>query len=306
MNHALKRAASLALVCVLALPAVSCKNKDDSDQIQHGELTFNDTPVDEPDLPEIPSVPSVGSTAPAVTTVTDESGNAYVYKTDAQGSTVTQSGGEPETELYTAAPPVTTATDESGNPYVYQTDPSGSTVTEAGGSVLTEPYVETTAAAQNPGSSQDYTPAYKSYISMWMDTSQQADFVFDGEFLIFDLTISEDAKDGIYPLEFYHLDFANYNAETIPCTATTSYVCVNSDEPEQEQLTGDGMKLETTMVSGKPGDTVPLVVTLKDNPGIAGFVLKMLYDSNIVTVSNAKSGKDFSSYVRVINNEADS
>lgn len=199
---------------------------------------------------------------------------------------------DPEVNV-TTTPAVTTFVDENGDIFVNKTDINGTTVTESGGAPVTEAYTGTTLATSY--AEKDYTPKNKSYQAMWLDMSKKADFVFDGEFLIFDAKISEDAKDGVYPIDVFHPDFANYDAKTLPVTTNIGYVCVNANAPNVKKNIGDGLTVSCNTVTAKPGDTVQLVFVLDNNPGFVGFNFMFSYDGNAMTVSGGGAGKDFSS-----------
>lgn len=189
---------------------------------------------------------------------------------------------------------VTTLRGEDGKAYVAKTDINGTTVTEEGGAAVTELYTGTTLATTYAEAS--YTPAYKNHQAFFLDMSKKADFVFDGELLQYQIEIPKDAKDGIYPIQFYYSDIANWAADTIKdVTMNVGYVCINKDAPANDQPTGSGITINPGTVSAKPGDTVILPVSVVNNPGFVGFRLRMRYDSNAMTIVNAGAGKDLHS-----------
>ena len=197
----------------------------------------------------------------------------------------------PENNLYpVTTPAVTVKQGEDGKVYVNKTDINGTTVTQEDGKPATEEYTGTTLATSY--AVQDYQPAPKSYFSMWLDTSKKKDFVFDGEFLVFDVTIKEDAKDGVYPVEIYHTDFANYNGDTLEVKTNVGYLCVNKDAPATSQETGGALTLNVGTASGKPGDTVKLVVSTAGNKGFVGYRVWMSYDANAMSIDGGEFGKD--------------
>lgn len=182
-------------------------------------------------------------------------------------------------------------TGENGSLYVQKTDINHKPVTQENGDPATEIYTGTTLATKVPG--PEYTPSYKTYFSMWIDMTQKADFIFDGEFLTFNVKISEDAKDGVYPIQIYRDDISNYEGETLKVTKNPGYICVNTEAPNPENQVGAGLTLNGDVVSGKPGETVKFTIKAQNNPGFVGFRLWMSYDANIFKITRANAGKDF-------------
>lgn len=188
-------------------------------------------------------------------------------------------------------PSATLVSGTDGSLYVQKTDINNQPITQENGSAATELYTGTTIATQLPD--PGYTPAYKTYFSMWLDTTKKSDFVFNGEFLEFDVKILEGAKDGVYSIQLYKDDFSNYESQTLKVTKNPGYICVNAAEPAPVHETGGDLTLSGSVVSGKPGDTVKFIVNIENNSGITGFRLWMSYDSNAIKIIRAGAGKDF-------------
>ncbi|MBQ5334368.1 MAG: hypothetical protein J6Z45_00305 [Oscillospiraceae bacterium] len=188
-------------------------------------------------------------------------------------------------------PVATVAVGTDGSLYVQKTDINKQLVTQENGSAATELYTGTTLATKVPN--PEYTPDYKTYFSMWLDTTKKADFVFDGEFLVYKIKISEDAQDGVYPIQIYKDDVSNYDGKTLKIVSNPGYICINSDEPTPSHNTDGDLVLNGSVVSGKPGDTVDFVLKTEKNPGFVGFRLWMSFDANIFKITRASAGKDF-------------
>ena len=189
---------------------------------------------------------------------------------------------------------VTTMRGEDGKSYVAKTDINGTTVTESNGEVATEVYTGTTLATTY--AKQDYKPSYKNYQAFWLDMSQKADFVFDGELLKLEIEIPSDAVDGVYPVQFYFADIANWDANTLyDVTMNVGYVCINTAAPAADQPTGSALTINPGIVTAKPGDTVMLPINIVNNPGFVGFRLRMRYDSNAMKIVDAGAGADLHS-----------
>ena len=189
---------------------------------------------------------------------------------------------------------ISTIKGDDGKVYVQKQDINGNPVTEAGGEPVTEIYTGATNAAEYE---KGYEPSITSYQAFWLDISECEDFVFNGDLLEFEIEISKDAKDGVYPVECYYGDFSNYSANTDENSSILKnvafrpgYICINSEQPETPQL-GSEMTLTPETISAKPGDTVRLKVRIDNNPGIVAFVIRMHYDQNIMKIVNAGAGK---------------
>ncbi|MBQ3939969.1 MAG: hypothetical protein II723_02550 [Oscillospiraceae bacterium] len=263
MNYK-KRVLAMMLAAALTLPAFSCKKDGDSSGASSETRSTETIPLN-----------------------TDENKNIQM---DVVFKEVENDSANDETE-----PVASIVTGENGSLYVQKTDINHKPVTEQNGDPATEVYTGTTLATKVPD--PEYKPAYKTYFSMWIDTTKKSDFVFDGEFLTFDIKISEDAKDGVYPIQIYKDDVATYGGETLKVTQNPGYICVNSEAPSPENKNGDGLTLNGSVVSGKPGDVVKYTVNAANNPGFAAFRLWMNYDSNLFKVTRAQAGKDFTTTI---------
>ena len=279
MNYT-KRIAALLLAAAMMIPATGCAKGGNSGTESKSEASSADSK-------------SGGDKIPMQT---NENGQIKVELTYED---------EPKNNQFPVTQPaVTVKVGEDGSAYVQQTDINGGKVTQADGKEATVLYTGTTLASSYK--EPDYTPLYKSFFSMWIDTSKRADYVFDGEFLVFDVKIKDDAKDGVYPVEIYHTDFSNWAAKTMKVTTNVGYICVNSDAPTPDHKTGGDLTLTPDVVSGKPGDTVKLAVKAEQNSGFVGFRVWLSYDSNAVQFLKTKAGADFDTTTRPSGRDVDS
>lgn len=190
---------------------------------------------------------------------------------------------------------------EDGNYYVAKTDINGQTAVNGSGETVTEVYKD----AGKMDYQLNYTPDLKSYQALWLDISKKQDFVFDGNLLEFEFKVADDAPEGIYPVEIYYSDFSNYSAnqdENTPklkdVDRIKGYIAVNKDAPETDKP-GNKMTVSCDSISVKPGDTARFNVRVDNNPGIVAFVLRMRYDSKIVTIEKAAAGNDLGKRARL-------
>ena len=273
-----KRIAAVLLAAVTMIPAASCAKEGSTDS---GANNAQNSKKDQ----EI-SIP----------VETDQKGGLKVDLTYQD---------QPENNQYPVTTPAVSAKrGEDGSLYVPQTDINGGKVTEEGGKEVTVAYTGTTLATSY--AQPDYQPDYKTFFSMWVDTSRQKDYVFDGEFLVYEVKIKEDAKDGVYPIELYHTDFSNWAAKVMDVVTNVGYICINSEKPNPVHKNGGDIALCPDIITAKPGDTVQYVVKAENNTGIVGFRIWLSYDSNAMQFVRAKNGKDFESLTKTSGRDLES
>ncbi|MBR7084282.1 MAG: hypothetical protein IKI37_03795 [Oscillospiraceae bacterium] len=244
-----------------------------------------------------PAAETEAASAVAIMPVTE-----IVNVTDAKGQAATDAAGQPQTEVVNVTE------------YVKVTDAAGQSATNAEGQEQTEVVNVTETAvvtdAESPATlkpdepnqpnqevtennNSSYTPSYDVNKAYWLDMSQSSDFFFEGEFLIYEFKIKEDAPDGVYPITFEKADIASWDVKTWTPKIITGEVAVNTTPTAQEDMPDDEFALKINSVSGKPGDTVTVTVDLKNNPGFCGFVINMKYDKGALELLNEEGGKDF-------------
>ena len=196
---------------------------------------------------------------------------------------------------------------EDGNYYVAKTDINGNVAVNGNGEAQTEVVKDTGKMEYQ----LNYTPDIKSYQALWLDISQKADYVFDGNLLEYEVKVADDAPDGVYPVEIYYADLSNYSANQDDNAAilknvetVKGYICVNKDAPEAETI-GDKMTLSVESIAVKPGDTARFNVRVDNNPGIVAFVVRLHYDNNIVTINKAAAGSELGKRARLTTNLLD-
>lgn len=272
-----KRITVLLAAAVLALPMASCSHGGDTTTTTAPVQNGTEVTVTTRDMSS-----EAAALESQISVVPGGAIDAGLFFVDNPGNENPIFGTEP--------PAVTTMIGEDGSAYVAKTDINGTNVTQADGALATELFTGTVVPATY--AEPDYQPKMQSYLSMWLDTSKKGDYAFEGEFLTYEIKVKEDAKDGIYPINFYHLDFSNYAGDSLPAYANYGYICINKDKPEVEKKL-EGITLVPDIVTAKPGDTIQYKVNIEQNTGIAGFVLRMHYDSNAFQIVSGTNGKDF-------------
>lgn len=319
MKMTLRKISALLLATAMMMPVVACANNSSSstadistneegggESSEASDESGADFQIDDPNAPAdgSKSADDSGSNDPATTDAPKNNDNKA---TTTNPDIVTDSYGQQNNRLVFNQPTpeqeaaaneannvVTTRRGSDGQYYIAQTDINGSVVTETNGEARTEVYTGTTVAAQYEEPS--YQPDQKTYQAYWLDISNRSDFVFDGNLLEFEVKVAEDAKDGVYPIEVFFTDFSNYDAVSLSNIACRpGYLCINSDKPAQTALNDGQMTLTPDTFEAKPGDTVRMNVRVDNNPGMVAFVVRMHYDANVMTITDAGAGSDFAS-----------
>ncbi len=213
-------------------------------------------------------------------------------------------GGEDATEeaVQETKDPVEPATEivtEIVTEYVEVTDPQGEPVTEADGVVQTEVHTEiATSIVTEPQENsteapKTHTPSYDTCKAYWFDMSQQADFTFNGEFLVIEFQINENTPAGSYPITITEPDFGSWELVTRYPELVAGEIVVGDGEPAAQPAPSDAFTLTAKSVSGNPGDTVKLVIDLANNPGFCAFVVDIQYDTAALTIVDAYEGEAF-------------
>ncbi|MBE6844286.1 MAG: hypothetical protein E7508_01040 [Ruminococcus sp.] len=132
----------------------------------------------------------------------------------------------------------------------------------------------------------------------WMDLSKSKDYVFNGEYLVAEFKIKDDAPDGIYPVTLDWLDFANWETQTIKFTGIDGAVIVGADAPENTFNDDDTPQIMVSNVSGKAGETVKVSINVKNNPGVIGNILRFSYNSDVLEYVGGGEGADFNGHFK--------
>ncbi|MBQ8920577.1 MAG: hypothetical protein IJ060_00230 [Oscillospiraceae bacterium] len=307
MNSA-KRYLAVMLAGMMLLPAFACsKNEDDessgSNTSESGEAadssgnsgesgesgSGNDqnSSAESQDSAEMMSEIMGGDNA--IVTATDEDGKISI------NYVVNFNDNIPDSEEDAANAIVTTIRGDDGKIYVPRTDINGTTITQADGSPQTDVYTGTTLPTTYE--SPTYVPAFRNYMAMWLDISNKEDFVFDGDLLEYELEIAQDAPSGVYPIEFTLLELGDYDGKGFAqIDQNPGYVCINHDAPAQTLVDNGNPTLTIDTVSVNPGDTTRLKMKITNNTGIVAFRIMIRYDSNVIKIKDAGSGRDLASY----------
>ena len=130
----------------------------------------------------------------------------------------------------------------------------------------------------------------------WMDLSEQADKVFNGEYLKAQFKIKETAQNGIYPITIEKADFSNWgdpNPQTVKFVQIDGAIVVGGSAEENQFTDSSEPQIMVSNVSGNPGDTVTVIFKIKNNPGVVGNILNFSYNGDALEYLGGESGADF-------------
>ena len=130
----------------------------------------------------------------------------------------------------------------------------------------------------------------------WMNLSEGKDYIFNGEYLVAQFIIKDDAADGIYPITFERLEFANWDTKIIEFTGIDGAIVVGGEATENKFNDDDTPQIMAANVNGKPGDTVTVPISVKNNPGVIANILRFSYNSDALEYVGGGEGADFNGH----------
>ncbi len=238
---------------------------------------------------------AAGKNEENATSVSVVEATEIVAVTDDKGTPATDAQGKQQTEVVKATQ-AAVVTDAAGKP---ETNAKGETQTQV--VPVTETVVVTEKAESpatlspnaDPNTQTEYTPVYDTCKAYWLDMSQESDFVFEGEFLIFEFEINKDIPDGSYPITITQTDIASWDLVSLNPKIINGEVAVNTELKKQEDFPENEFALKVESVAAKQGDTVKVAIDLKNNTGFCGFVVDVQYDKSAMTIVDTYGGENF-------------
>ncbi len=173
---------------------------------------------------------------------------------------------------------------------VIVTEAGGEAATDAKGSTVTEVVTEVQPVTE------PYTPAIMSDYIWWLDMDKGPDGeynkVFNGEIYVFEFKIKENTPDGNYAITLSDPDFVNWEEEQLDVKTVDSYVTVGDAVPTPTSQVQPGQfTISVAPASGNVGDTVKVVLSASDNPGLVGLLFKVAFDFNALELVNSYAGE---------------
>jgi len=235
------------------------------------------------DLDADDPVESASKPAGAGTSTDVEAPTEIVTVTDADGEPVTDSQGEPVTEIVTS--PSSNSNGNSGN----NNSGSNNGGNSNDGSNNGESGNNNTTDAPD----EEYVSSTDNMYCLWMDISKNENFMFNGQII----KVTFKLKDGIpnrdYPVRF-NPDLSSIAGQTVvPDDIIQGTIRVGSGIEAQDVSSNDGVVMYGDNISANAGDTVDYYINLKNNPGLAGMLVWVYYDSNAMELVGMKAAGEF-------------
>ncbi len=304
--------AIVALTCVALSAFAGCSNKDNGDSksgsskssessedpnlvspFQWGDADSGDITIDGVEInANDPVKADHVDSSKASDESSSESSSEDAKNKDEEGTTG-YVAGEPVTEI------------------VAVTEANGEAVTQADGQPVTEVKTITNSTPQPEASSgnsdnnnnnssvgsntdPNYVSNTKGKYAMWIDISNDGDYVFNDSFMKITFKVKDDAPDGIYDIAITP-DLSAFDTSIVtPDTIINGSIKVGdvaADSVDPSSM--NGFALYGDKVSAKQGDTVELCINMKDNPGLAAFCIWYYYDSNALEIIDCVPDGEF-------------
>lgn len=204
-------------------------------------------------------------------------------------------------------------TDASGDPVtevVYVTEPSGEQATDGAGAVVTEiakvtqivvkpvetPSTPTQAAEEDSG----YTPLEKGRYAMWLDISEDVNKYFEDEMLKLTFKVKDTAPDGDYTvrLNVEYSDIAGVSVK--PSKVVNGTIRVNNGSIEAHDMSSEtgSYILYADNVACKQGEEVECYINIKNNAGLAAFMIRFYFDTNALEFVDACAAGEYEAIAR--------
>ncbi len=177
---------------------------------------------------------------------------------------------------------------------VVVTDTAGAEVTDAAGAKVTETVV-VTSPATTAASDGNYKSEYDSRYALWLDISQDKDFIFNGQFVKITFKIKEGIPDQDYAVRF-KADFSNRLGQTTnPTVASQGTIRVGSGDIEANYVDtpSNEFGIYGDNIACKQGDTIDYYINLQNNPGLVATLLWMYFDKNAMDVVSIEAVGEF-------------
>jgi len=224
-----------------------------------------------------------------------EEGTEVVIMTDEAGEPLKDDAGNVQTDVVVIKKSDSSKTD-SGND-AQSADSTADAGDDNGGSSSAEQPEDGHIDIDDKGNTSGYSATYDTCKAWWLDMTRQADYFFEGEFLVLEFEVSEDAPDGNYPITIAKTDIASWEEVQYTPEIINGEVAVGVPAASQPDMSSSDFSLKVNSVAVKQGDTAKVVIDLANNPGFCGFIIDIQYDVNAMKLVDSYGGDDFNNTV---------
>ena len=127
--------------------------------------------------------------------------------------------------------------------------------------------------------------------AVWLNST---DTSYNGEILTLTFSVLQNAAlgDASVAVTYNSGDISNYNEEDVNFTLVSGKITIKNSEP----ITGASVQVLPEKEKVKAGETFSVDLILKDNPGMAGLIVTLQYDSSIMVLKNVSNGNLFDTF----------
>lgn len=180
------------------------------------------------------------------------------------------------------------------------TEANGEKATDAQGQVVTEVITKATDA------SEEYVSKIDKRYCLWIDISADPDkdtekngvkitqdgYAFDGQFIKITFKLKDNIPEKDYAVRFTP-DFSSLRGVPQKPKVIQGDIRVGGSIDAQNVSSESGFVAYGDNISAKAGDTVDYYINLKNNPGLAGMLVWVYYDSNAMDIVSLSAAGDY-------------
>ncbi|MDE6519808.1 MAG: hypothetical protein K2K91_05025 [Ruminococcus sp.] len=203
--------------------------------------------------------------------------------TETEVQDVTDSNNQPVTE-------VVEVTKADGSK---ETDANNNPVTET--VKVTTVVTKTTEAVKTESKeNSDYKSKNDGRYAMWMDVSNDENFMFEGDMLNVKFKVKEGIPDGDYKIRISP-DLADVAGVSVkPGKVIDGIIRVNNGDIQAADVSGEtGLTFYGDNIACKQGDEIEFKINVKNNPGLVAFCIWFYFDSNALDFIEADACGEF-------------
>lgn len=287
--------AVFAVLCVTATTFASCGDKpNNNSSTSNGSSSSEDATVDE-SLKKYPL--SVGGAGDGNQIAAE--GEADLNADDPVETTTAKEETTKATE--TEVQDVTDSNNQPVTEVVEVTKADGSKETDANNNPVTETVKVTTvvtkateAVKTESKENSDYKSKNDGRYAMWMDVSNDENFMFEGDMLNVKFKVKEGIPDGDYRVRISP-DLADVAGVSVkPGKVIDGIIRVNNGDIQAADVSGEtGLTFYGDNIACKQDDEIDFKINVKNNPGLVAFCIWFYFDSNALDFIEAGACGEF-------------